>query len=182
MRSRLAVLCLVAGAWVAAFQGAPRAQTPYGLGRPATPREIAGWDIEVRADGAGLPAGRGSVGEGRAIYAASCAGCHGANGTGKPMDPLVGGAGTLATATPIRTVGSYWPFATTLFDYVRRAMPYNAPQSLTPDQVYAVTAYVLFLNRIVPETTVLDASSLARVRMPNRDGFRRAANQDTAGR
>ena len=106
-----------------------------GIGHPATPAEIAGWDIDVRADGQGLPAGHGGVREGEAIYAQACAGCHGAKGEGKPADRLAGGFGTLATAKPVRTVGSYWPYATTLFDFVRRAMPFDAPQSLTADQV-----------------------------------------------
>jgi cytochrome c len=144
---------------------------PYGLGRPATPAEIAGWDIDVRADGAGLPPGRGSVRAGQAVYERRCSGCHGQNGEGGLGDALVGGAGTLATAKPIRTVGSYWPYATTLFDYVRRAMPFNAPQSLSADDTYAVVAYLLYLNRIVPAKTVLDDKTLPRVRMPNRHGF-----------
>ena len=144
---------------------------PRGIGHVATPAQIAGWDIDVRADGQGLPAGHGSVREGEAIYAQACAGCHGAKGEGKPADRLVGGFGTLATAKPVRTVGSYWPYATTLFDFVRRAMPFDAPQSLTADQVYAVSAYILYLNDIVPQDTVLDARSLPKVAMPNRNGF-----------
>jgi len=143
----------------------------YHLGRPITSDELAGWNIDVRADGAGLPVGHGSVREGQQIYATTCAGCHGANGEGKPMDRLVGGFGTLNTASPAQTVGSYWPYATTLFDYIRRAMPFNAPQSLTADQVYAVAAYVLYLNKIVPEDAILDAKTLAKVQMPNRNGF-----------
>ena len=164
-----ALIALTLAAIAAPACGAER--PPYGLGRPATPREIAGWNIDVRADGQGLPPGRGSAGQGRALYADKCAACHGAKGEGKPMDALVGGAGSLASANPVRTVGSYWPYATTLFDFIRRAMPFNAPQSLTADEVYAVSAYVLYLNRIVPETAVLDARSLPRVRMPNRNGF-----------
>lgn len=142
-----------------------------GLGRPATPAAIAAWDIDVRADGQGLPPGRGTVRDGAALFAARCAGCHGARGEGAAADALAGGRGTLATAKPIRTVGSYWPYATTLFDYVRRAMPFDAPQSLTPDEVYAVSAYVLHLNRLLPEDGGLDAASLPEVVMPNRDGF-----------
>jgi mono/diheme cytochrome c family protein len=171
MRPSLALLAIVL-----ALALAVRAETApaprYGLGTPATPEEIAGWDIDVRADGAGLPPGHGSVSEGQAIYVSTCAGCHGRAGQGGVADALVGGDGTLATAKPVRTVGSYWPYATTLFDYVRRAMPYTAPQSLTADQTYAVVAYVLDLNHIVPDDAVLDARSLPRVRMPNRDGFR----------
>ncbi len=143
----------------------------YGIGRSATPQEIAGWDIDVSPGGAGLPAGRGDVRQGEAIFAEKCASCHGAHGEGKPMDRLVGGMGTIHDMKPIKTVGSFWPYATTLFDYVRRAMPLNAPQSLTPDEVYAVSAYVLFLNGIVPQDATLDADNLARINMPNRDGF-----------
>src|SRR5271163_485939 len=151
--------------------GVARAGESYGIGREATPQEIAGWDIDVSPSGAGLPPGRGDVREGEAIFAHKCAACHGAHGEGKPMDALVGGIGTISTMKPDKTVGSFWPYATTLFDYVRRAMPLNAPQSLTPDEVYAVSAYVLFLDRIVPPDSTLDADNLAKVNMPNRDGF-----------
>jgi S-disulfanyl-L-cysteine oxidoreductase SoxD len=144
---------------------------PLGIGHAATPAEIAGWDIDVRADGRGLPPGRGSARDGEKIFAETCAACHGDKGEGKPADRLVGGFGTLATSKPVRTVGSYWPYATTLFDYIRRAMPFNAPQSLTADQTYAVSAYILYLNNIVGEDTVLDAGSLPQVEMPNRKGF-----------
>ncbi len=149
------------------------ADPPYGFGQPATPGEIAGANIDILPDGTGLPPGQGSVGQGAALYASTCAACHGERGE-KPLDAtmrLVGGAGTLATPKAVQTVGSYWPYATTLFDYIRRAMPFPAPRSLSPDQVYAVTAYVLRLNGVVPDGTVLDAASLPRVRMPNRDGF-----------
>ena len=162
----LAVLALLAGT---AMAGEPRP----GLGRPATPAEIAAADIDVRADGAGLPPGRGSVADGEAVFASACAACHGVRGE-HPIAPalrLTGGRGTLATPGAVQTVGSYWPYATTLFDYIRRAMPFNAPQSLAPDQVYAVTAYVLHLNGIVPDDAVMDAASLPAVQMPNRDGF-----------
>ncbi len=143
----------------------------YDLGRPATPQEIAGWNTDVLPDGTGLPPGQGSVKEGEALFAQSCAACHGATGEGKPMDRLVGGRGTLATAKPVKTVGSYWPYATTLFDYIRRAMPFSAPKSLTNDQVYAASAYILYLNGIIGEDAVMNAASLPKVRMPNRDGF-----------
>jgi cytochrome c len=143
-----------------------------GLGQAATAEQIRGWDIDVRADGAGLPAGRGSVAQGRALYAARCLACHGANGEKGPAPQLAGGQGTLATRTPVLTVGSYWPYATTLYDYIHRAMPLDSPQSLTPDEVYAVTAYTLHLNGIVTADAVLDAPALAAIRMPNRDGFR----------
>jgi cytochrome c len=150
----------------------------YGIGHPISPQELAPWDIDVRADGAGLPPGRGSVEQGRQIFAETCAACHGEKGEGRPVpravggfDRLVGGFGTLDKTHPVKTVGSFWPYATTLFDYVRRAMPLNAPQSLSNDQVYAVAAYILFMNNIIAENSVLDAKSLAQVKMPNRNGF-----------
>ena len=147
------------------------AQTPD-LGRPATPEEIALWDISIGPDGAGLPPGKGSPQEGEAVYAAKCLGCHGEKGAGKPNDQLAGGIGTLTGAqTPVKTVGSFWPYATTLFDYVRRAMPFNAPRSLSNDEVYAVCAYILQLNGIIGENAVMNAQTLATVQMPNREGF-----------
>jgi mono/diheme cytochrome c family protein len=169
MRDRIGSLALAIAAMV--VSGAVYAAERYDFGRPATPAEIAGWDIDASPDGAGLPPGRGDVRQGEAIFAAKCAACHGAHGEGKPMDRLVGGIGTLHDKKPEKTVGSFWPYATTLFDFVRRAMPLNAPQSLTPDEVYAVSAYVLFLNGIVAEDTTLDAGALAKIKMPNRDGF-----------
>jgi mono/diheme cytochrome c family protein len=143
----------------------------YGLGKPATQQEIAGWNIDVRADGAGLPPGSGSVAQGKQIYEARCAACHGANGEKGPAPRLVGGKGSLATATPVMTVGSYWPYASTLYDYINRAMPFDRPQSLTADEVYAVTAYTLHLNGIVGTEAVLDKVSLPKVKMPNAAGF-----------
>src|ERR1700735_4038073 len=138
----------------------------YDLGRPATPAEIAGWDIDASPSGAGLPPGHGDVRQGEAIFAVKCASCHGAHGEGKPMDRLVGAIGPLRDNKPEKTVGSFWPYATTLFDFVRRAMPLNAPQSLSPAEVYAVSPYILFLNGIVPKDTILDADNLANVKMP----------------
>lgn len=149
----------------------PAAADPLGLGSPATPDAIAAWDIDVRPDGQGLPQGHGSVRDGAALFAARCAGCHGARGEGAAAEALAGGRGSLASAKPKRTVGSYWPYATTLFDYVRRAMPFDAPQSLSADETYAVSAYVLHLNGLLPEAASLDAASLPKVVMPNRDGF-----------
>jgi S-disulfanyl-L-cysteine oxidoreductase SoxD len=150
--------------------GACSAQSPN-LGRPVTPDEIRKIDITVSPDGRGLPPGSGSVSVGAAIYAKSCQACHGEKGAGKPQDQLTGGLGTLASAKPVKTPASYWPAATTLFDYIRRAMPITAPQSLTNDEVYAVTAYILSIDGIVPNDAVLDAKSLPRVKMPNKDGF-----------
>ena len=148
------------------------AQTPtYGVGRAPTPEEIARWDIAIRPDGLELPEGSGSAVDGKDVYAARCVTCHGATGNEGPEDVLYGGGGTLDSARPLKTVGSYWPYATTLWDYVNRAMPFDRPSSLSSDAVYGVVAYVLFLNGIVEETDILDATSLPRIRMPNRDGF-----------
>lgn len=161
--------CLALAATFAAC--ASVAPAPYGIGRSATQAEIGGWDIDVLPDGAGLPLGSGSVQIGLKIYETKCAMCHGPKGEGADMDQLVGGRGTLATSRPIKTVGSYWPYATTLFDYVRRAMPFNAPQTLTADEVYAICAYLLHLNGIIMANEVMDAKSLPLVQMPNRYGF-----------
>jgi S-disulfanyl-L-cysteine oxidoreductase SoxD len=160
--------------------GGAVADEGYGLGRPATPGEIAGWDIDIAPDGTGLPPGEGSVGQGKAIFAEKCAACHGAQGEGGPMDRLVGGAGTIATGKPVKTVGSFWPYPTTLFDFIRRAMPFNAPQSLSAAEVYSVCAYILFLNDLLPEDAVLDSKSLPRVSMPNRSAFVNAYDQARA--
>ena len=141
------------------------------LGASPTPAMLAAMDISIPPSGAGLPAGSGSVAQGAKVYEAKCQTCHGLKGEGKPADPLAGGIGSLASGKPLRTVGSYWPYATTLFDYVRRAMPTNAPQSLSNDEVYAASAYVLFLNGIIREDQVMTAQTLPQVKMPNRDGF-----------
>jgi mono/diheme cytochrome c family protein len=158
--------------------GRAQAGEDYGIGRPATPDEIAGWNIDIAPDGAGLPTGHGSVQQGAQIFADRCAACHGAHGEGKPMDALVGGTGTIATPKPVKTVGSYWPYATTLYDFIHRAMPFDAPQSLSADEVYAVSAYVLFLNRLLPDDVVLDAKTLPGVAMPNRAAFVSAFKAD----
>lgn len=147
------------------------AQTHYGFGRPATPAAIAGWDIDVAPDGKNLPVGSGTVARGREVYNEQCAVCHGPTGEGGVGDKLVGGMGTLSTPKPVKTVGSYWPYATTLFDYIRRAMPLNAPESLSNEDVYAVSGYVLFLNGLVAESATIDAGTLISLKMPNRDGF-----------
>jgi mono/diheme cytochrome c family protein len=136
---------------------ASSAQSPYGIGRTATPLEIAGWNTDVGPNGRGLPAGSGSVGHGRDVYQNQCATCHGDQGQGGIGDRLVGGQGTLATSKPIRTVGSYWPYAPPLFDYVHRAMPQNAPGSLSNEDVYAVSAYILHLNGLLPDGRHQDA-------------------------
>jgi cytochrome c len=141
------------------------------LGREATPAEITAWDISIPPDGSGLPPGSGRAAAGAALYAAKCQACHGEKGAGQPNDRLVGGQGTLGGPAPVRTIGSYWPYATTIFDYVRRAMPYQQPHSLTDDEVYAVTAYLLQLNGVIAEGDVINAQTLPKVKMPNRDNF-----------
>ncbi len=142
------------------------------IGRPVSPEELATWDISIAPDGTNLPRGSGTPAQGEVVYRETCQACHGERGTGKPNDPLVGGQGTLAgEGLPIKTVGSFWPYATTLFDYVRRAMPLTAPKSLTDDQVYAVCAYILALNGIVGLDDTMNAETLPAVQMPNRDGF-----------
>jgi S-disulfanyl-L-cysteine oxidoreductase SoxD len=143
----------------------------YDFGRPATPDEIALWDIDARPDGKGLPPGTGTVTQGKQVFADNCAVCHGDNGVGGIKDRLAGGQGTLASSAPVKTVGSFWPYATTLFDYVHRAMPYQAPGSLGSDDTYAVVAYILHLNGILPADGRLDRESLPKIRMPNLDGF-----------
>lgn len=149
------------------------AQSPtYKLGRMPTEAELREWDQVVGSDGKELPAGSGSAVEGAKLYAAKCAVCHGKNGEGvPPFHALVGGRGTLDTPTPKETVGSYWPFATTLWDFINRAMPRYASRTLSPDEVYALTAFVLYKNDIVKETDVLDKKSLVEVQMPNHNGF-----------
>jgi len=148
-----------------------REPSGYGLGRPATEAEIHAWDIDVAPKGEGLPPGEGTVAQGRLIYAAKCARCHGPTGREGPSDVLVGGRDSLTTPQPLKTVGSYWPYATTLYDYIRRAMPFDAPQSLSPDEIYAVIAWLLHENGIVAADAVMDARSLPGVLMPNRHGF-----------
>jgi S-disulfanyl-L-cysteine oxidoreductase SoxD len=148
----------------------------YGLGRPATPDEIRAQDIDARPDGHGLPPGRGTVRDGATVYAAKCASCHGPKGEGGSADRLVGRnpGDSFAHATDpklIRTVGSYWPYATTLFDYTSRAMPFPRPGTLTADETYGLVAYILFLNGIVPEDAVMEAATLPKVLMPARDHF-----------
>lgn len=161
-------LCLSVPAGLGAQE--PAQQPTFGFGELASPEQIAGWDIDTRPPGVGMPEGSGSVAEGRELYNQTCVACHGEDGQG-PMDRLVGGAGTLDEEKPVKTVGSYWPYATTLFDYIRRAMPFDHPHSLTMDQVYAAAAYVLYMNDLVPEDAVMNAETLPKVEMRNREGF-----------
>jgi len=161
-RSAMALLCAATAA----------AQSPrHGVGQPATAEQIRAVGASIAPDGTGLPEGSGTVAAGREIFAARCAKCHGEKAEGDVGPRLVGGQGTLATAKPIKTVGSFWPYATTLWDYVNRAMPFNQPGLLKPPEVYAVVAYILNLNGIVASNQAMDARSLPKVRMPNRDGF-----------
>jgi cytochrome c len=170
-----AATAILAAAWFAAGAGAaPQDPLPYGFGDTATPADLQAFTSPL-PDGRGLPAGSGSVAAGKQIYDAQCASCHGANLEGGIGDRLVGGRGTLVnndpTKSPIKTVESYWPWSTTVFDYVKRAMPMNAPGTLTDEQVYAVSAYILSEAKIVPADTALDAKKLPAITMPNRDGF-----------
>lgn len=151
----------------------------YGYGKEATPQEIAGWDIDVRPDGLGLPPGSGSVTDGETLFEEKCSVCHGFFGEGQGRWPvLAGGEGTLTDDRPEKTVGSYWPYSSTLWDYIHRAMPFFNPQSLTNNEVYALTAYVLFLNDVVADDFVADQHSLPAVEMPNKDGFFRDNRPD----
>ena len=157
-----------------------RAQSPmFKLGRAPTAQELRAIDIDVLPDGRGLPAGSGTAAAGKAVYDARCVTCHGATGKEGPQDILVGGSGTLATAAPLKTVGSYWPYATTLFDYINRAMPFDHPGTLPPDHVYSATAYLLFINGIVGERDVISQETLPRIAMPNRTGFVADTRPDT---
>src|SRR5512145_888178 len=167
-RSLAAIVIVLAA--VATSTSSVAQETPK-LGRPATPAEIAGWDISVPPDGTGLPSGNGTPEQGAVVYTQKCQSCHGEKGAGKPNDQLVGGQGTLTSKSPVRTIGSYWPYATTVFDYVRRAMPYTQSQSLTSEEVYAVTAYLLRLNGIIGAQDVMNAQTLPQVQMPNREHF-----------
>lgn len=161
-----------------AFNASARAQTKndtprnYGIGRVATPEQIAGWDIDIRPDGQGAPSGRGSVKDGEKVYMDKCAACHGEFGESAGRWPQIAqGKGTLATHDPVKTVGSYFPYLSSVFDYIRRAMPFGDAESLTNDELYAVVAYVLNLNDIVDDNFVLSKETWARVKMPNSGGF-----------
>jgi S-disulfanyl-L-cysteine oxidoreductase SoxD len=169
MRKFLAVAAPVA---VFALASPAFAQQSPNLGKPVSAEDLAAWDISIGPDGAGLPPGSGTVKQGEAVFAAKCQACHGEKGAGTPNDRLVGGQGSLpGDKPPVKTVGSYWPYATTLFDYIRRAMPFNESKSLTSDEVYGVVAYLLNLNGVIPESETMNAQSLPKVTMPNREGF-----------
>lgn len=155
-----------------ALTGTAAQAEKFGIGTTATAEEISGWDIDIRPDGKGLPKGQGTVAEGEGLYEQFCATCHGLFGEGEGRWPvLAGGQETLTEERPTKTVGSYWPYASTLYDYIRRAMPFTAPRSLTDEQVYHITAYVLYLNEIVEDDFVLTQDNLAKIEMPNQEGF-----------
>ena len=182
-RGRVIVLALVVAGLTTLSAQAPRpsasATRPTvppgpGLGVPATEALVASWDVSIPPDGSGLPAGSGTVAQGAQIFNTKCIACHGPEGAGTVNDKLAGGQGTLTSPAPVKTIGSYWPYATTLFDYVRRAMPYPAPHSLSDPEVYALVAYLLNLNGVIRQDAVMNATTLPQVQMPNRAGFERA--------
>ena len=142
-----------------------------GLGLPASSEEVARVFWSIFPDGENLPPGSGMAAEGRGLFQLHCRACHGPEGGGKPADRLVGGQGTLGTDMPVKTIGSYWPYATTVFNYIRRAMPYTAPMSLSNDDYYALTAYLLQINEIISSDEIVNAETLPKVVMPNREGF-----------
>ena len=153
-------------------QDADAAGMVLALGRAALPEEVAAWDIDVRPDGLGLPEGQGNVEDGEVLFSDTCAACHGEFAEGVDRWPmLAGGLGTLADEDPVKTLGSYWPYLSTSFDYIRRAMPFGNAQSLTSDDIYAITAYVLNMNDLVDDDFVLSKDSFLTVEMPNADGF-----------
>ncbi|QQP88959.1 c-type cytochrome [Skermanella sp. TT6] len=166
--------CVLLGALLAAtlLSGAAMAGDRYGFGRPVTPEEIAGWNRTVRAeDGLGLPAGSGNATDGEEVFSEKCAVCHGDFGEGTRYLPLAGGFDTLATADPVRTVGSFWPYAPGVFSYIYTSMPFGQAHSLTADETYGIVAYILYLNDLLGQDETLDAARLVSIRMPNRDGF-----------
>lgn len=165
------VAALVFALGTVSFGRSAEDRVEYGLGRAATEEEIRAWNMDVSPTGEGLPPGQGTVKQGAQVYAVKCAMCHGSAGIEGPKDKLVGGRDTLTSPKPVRTIGSYWPYATTLYDYIHRAMPFNAPQSLTSDETYSVIAWLLFQNQVIAEDAVIDAQTLPKIQMPNRNGF-----------
>ena len=163
LRGHIVVLALALTS-SAAFAQAPN------LGKPINPAEIAAWDINILPDGTGLPPGGGTPAEGARVYAAKCSACHGQNGKGGANAALAGG-NPIKDMESEKTIANFWPFATTVFDYIRRAMPWRQPRSLTNDEVYALTAYIFSLNKIIGENDAMNAQTLPKVQMPNRGGF-----------
>lgn len=169
-RRRFTIAASVLAGLIAAR--ALHAQSPaFGVGHTPSPEQLKQIDIDVTPDGKGLVPGRGTAATGKDVYTRRCETCHGPTGKEGPQEALSGGKGSLATPKPQKSVGSYWPYATTLFDYTRRAMPLQNPKTLTDDEVYAVSAYILFLNGIIAENAPMNAQTLPLVKMPNRDGF-----------
>jgi S-disulfanyl-L-cysteine oxidoreductase SoxD len=161
--------CLLAGI---AASAAAAGEQHFGLGRPALPEEVKAWDIDVRPDGQGLPPGKGTVAQGEKLFLDRCASCHGEFGEGAGRWPqLAGGAGTLKSANPDKTIGSYWPYLSTVFDYIHRAMPFGDAQSLTPDETYALVAFLLNMNDVVPADFELSDKNFTSIHMPNEKAF-----------
>ena len=173
MRSLKGSVAALAVLGLAGAASAADKRPDVAYGQPISAAELAAWDIDIRtSDGKGLPAGKGSVAQGKEVYEAKCLACHGENAKGGPVfGTMVGGVGSFTTNTRVLTPGSMYPYAPILFDYIRRAMPMNEPQTMTADEVYAVSAYLLHLNGLVPADAVMDARSLTAVQMPNRNGF-----------
>jgi len=163
-------VALLLGLTLALAPGIAAAQSPR-LGKAISESELKAWDISVHPDGSNLPPGGGTPAQGARIYAEKCAACHGENGTGGRNARLVGGAPVAGDIASPKTIANFWPYATTIFDFTRRAMPWQQPRTLTDDEVYALTAYILALNKLIGENDVINAETLPKVRMPNRDGF-----------
>ena len=163
---------VVAGFVMALSGTAVAAERPFNLGTLATAEQIAGWDIDVRPDGKGAPIGSGTAADGEEVYAERCGSCHGDFGEGIDRWPiLAGGIGSLVTDDPVKTVGSYWPYASTVYDYVYRAMPFGEAQSLTHDETYQVVAYILYMSDVIDDEFVLSNETIGSVKMPNQNGF-----------
>jgi cytochrome c len=171
MRSALVAAVVLTLTCAYAVPGTSRTVLAQDLGTPISEAEIAAWDISILPDGTGLPPGSGTPREGAAIYAAKCAVCHGEAGKGGSAAALVGGAPLTNGIETTKTIANFWPYATTIFDFTRRAMPWPRPRTLTDNEVYALTAYMLAQNKIIGATDVVNAQTLPKVRMPNRDGF-----------
>ena len=169
--SIVAVLTYVVLTYVGAdFSRPVHAQSPN-LGKPISPADVAAWDISILPDGTGLPAGSGTSEQGQKVFALKCAACHGEGAKGGTSAGLIGGPPLTNGIDTAKTVANFWPHSSTLFDFIRRAMPWQAPRTLSNDEVYALTAYVLALNKIIGENDTMNAQTLPKVRMPNRDGF-----------
>ncbi|RUO99169.1 cytochrome c [Hyphomicrobium sp.] len=170
MPRHLALAIALAGA-IGPARGDVAALKAPKLGTPLKPAEVSKWDRTIFPDGRGLPPGRGTAEEGRSLYAAKCASCHGARGEGATAEDLIGPPKPPTPDNPNKTIGAYWPFATTVFDFIARSMPPAAPGSLSGDEVYALTAFLLSANGVIKEDEVMTAATLPKVKMPNRDGF-----------